>query len=68
MVSPENIHTSNIIQTEPVIFRNMQLNTNTHTNTYLTTILKGHKYEREQGGVYRRSWNEKREGRKYVLI
>ena len=33
MVSPENIHTSNIIQTEQVIFRNIYV----YTCTYIYT-------------------------------
>lgn len=44
MISPGNIYTSYIIQTEPVIFRNKYV----HTYIHVTTISekRGHKFER----------------------
>ena len=62
MISPENIHTSNIAKTEQIILRNIfvyiyiYIYTHTHIHIYdITTILKtGYEFEKEQGGVYER--------------
>jgi hypothetical protein len=48
MVSPENIHTSDIIQTEQVIFRNIYV----YTYRCVTTITeKSHEFERARDGL-----------------
>lgn len=53
-VSLENVHTSNIIQTEHGILRNMYIYTNTYMD--ITTIKKrGHELERENIGCLGRS-------------
>ena len=65
MVSPENIHTRNIIQTEQFIFRNMYVYT--YMRIIATNEKRDHKLERENAGVYKWVWREKREGRNYIL-
>lgn len=56
MVSPENIKTSSIIQTEQVIFRNK------FVYMHIITTKKKIMNLKEQGGVYRWVWREEREG------
>lgn len=51
MVSTENIHSRNIIQTEWVIFRNGY--------TYNKHYYKRLGFEREQGGSYATVWRKK---------
>lgn len=62
MVNPENIHTSNIIQTEQVIFRDI--------SEYIIIISekRGHKFEREQGKIHGSIWREEREGKNIAII
>ena len=62
MVSPENIHTSNIIQTEHIIFRNIFVYT--YSYMHITTISekRGHEFEREQGRVYGKIGEDKGKG------
>ena len=44
MVSPENINTSNIIQTELVIFMNVCTYTYMHTHTHIYIFIHKHTY------------------------
>lgn len=44
MVSPENIHMCNVIQTEQVVFMYLEIHTYTHTHSEN----RGHGFEREQ--------------------
>jgi hypothetical protein len=49
-ISPGSIHTSNIIWTRQVIFRNIYVYTDTYMRALKTTGKKGHEWEGEQGG------------------
>jgi hypothetical protein len=54
MVSTENIHMHNIIQTEHVVFRYLYM--------FVKTVnfkKAGHEFEREEVGVYRIVWRGK---------
>lgn len=60
MVSPKNIGTSNIIRTEKVTFRNIDvcMYTNMHV-TRINGVKRGREFEREQKGVF---WGELKKG------
>lgn len=62
------MHTSNVIQTEQVVFRSKYTYT---TDTYMLACDKsergGHEGEGEWGGVYGRVWEEEKEGRNVVI-
>lgn len=62
MISPGTMHTSNILQSSRVIFRHICACT--HTCMHIASIngAKGHKFEREQGEVYRRVCRKEKEG------
>ena len=67
MVNLENIHTSNIIQTENIIV--MSIDAHTYSNMHVIKINeRGHESEQEQGRLYGRVWREEMEGRHYVII
>lgn len=54
MIGPVNTHTSDVIQTEPVIFKSMYVNTYSHVHAIMTSEKRrGHEFEGECGGIYR---------------
>lgn len=58
MVSPENVPTSNIMQTKQDLFSNKYV----YTNTYMHTVSeekRGHEFEGECHGMYGRVWKGK---------
>ena len=62
MVSLENKIQSGIIQTEPVIIRNIYVYTYLYVATINEKKKRGHEFEREKRVVvYRRCWREERE-------
>lgn len=62
MVSPENQHTINMIQTKQVVFMYASMYTHTHTYVHAHTCMyvktinekRDQKFERKEGGVYGR--------------
>lgn len=60
MVSPENMHIVNIIQTG-IIFR-------VGTYTHAITTKGIHEFEREEEGEYRNVWKTEKEGENVVSI
>lgn len=62
MISPQNMHGSEIIWTEQFIFRNVSA----YTYAYVMTIneKKGCGFEGEREGIYKKAFREEREGRK----
>lgn len=72
VVSPENTHASNILQTEQVVFRNTYVYAYTYVNTIAISEKRRHVSEGEQGrGVYTYRRSGERKGRKkcgYIII
>lgn len=66
MANLENISTSNILQTEQVVFKNICLCI--HIPQTTINEKRGHEFAREQGEVYGRIWREEREGRMTVIV
>lgn len=50
MFSPENKHTSDIIHTEQLIFRNMSVQAYIYTHAVTSSERRGHESEGEWGG------------------
>lgn len=61
------MHTSIIIRTEWVIFRNMYVYAHTYVHEITISEKGGHKFEREQGGVYGQVLREVKEGRNVAI-
>lgn len=57
----ENMHTGDIIQTEPILFRNLYAYT--YAYMYVTTVNEKRRcaFEKKQGGPCGRLWREDRE-------
>ena len=60
MVSPENVHTSNIIRTKQVLFMYLRVCVCVCVTTFKVKMV--YEYEREQGEVHGRIWKEERKG------
>lgn len=56
MFSPENKHTSDIIHTEQLIFRNMSVQAHIHTHAVTSSERRGHEFEGEWGGEDLEGW------------
>jgi hypothetical protein len=67
MVSPEYIHTSNVTQTQQVIFGNISVYANTYMHVVAVSEKRGHGFERERR-LYGSICREKKEERNYVII
>lgn len=66
-LSPESIHTNNIIWAQRVIFGNIYVYTNKYIHAKTIYEQRGHGFERDQEGVYGRVWREVREERNGVI-
>lgn len=69
-VSPENVHTSNTIQPEQVIFRDVCMHACVRVCVQITIIKgnEGHKFEGGQGKVCERVRREERDRKKNDVI
>lgn len=64
MVSPENMHVSNIMQTEKVIVRNTYVFTCSSMPITRINVKGGQRFKREQGGLYGKVCMEERKEKK----
>jgi hypothetical protein len=70
MVSPEDIHTYIIVQTEHFIYMYIHIHIYTYTHTYIYHIRKrrGHEFEGKWKGVFERVFRKKWIRRNVVIM
>lgn len=64
LVSYETIYTNNIIWTQQFVYKDIYAYANTYKHAVAVSGERGHKFERQQEGIYERVYREEREGRK----
>lgn len=68
MENPENIHTSNTMQTDQVIFSNIYVYTYVYMNITKIIEKRCHEFDREQRLAYGRVRRNEKEGEDDVII